>query len=107
VRPSPESSDQAVTDDTFTRLRYLRSEVEDTADRYEEGEVAPAAPADSGADEAKLHEFVHDAEPEQIAQYLRIRETDDVDAVAVNSGYPAEVVQVAKENLFCVAMMWL
>ncbi|TDO68154.1 hypothetical protein EV651_10273 [Kribbella sp. VKM Ac-2571] len=32
--------------------------------------------------------------------YRRIRETDDLDAVAANSGFPREVVEVAKDNLF-------
>jgi hypothetical protein len=35
-----------------------------------------------------------------MARYRRIRETDDIDSVADNSGYPREVVEVAKQNLF-------
>ncbi|WP_344233150.1 hypothetical protein [Kribbella hippodromi] len=46
------------------------------------------------------HEFVEDADPQDMAAYRRIRETDDVDAVAANSGFPREVIKVAKDNLF-------
>ncbi|MFD7154195.1 hypothetical protein ACFV9C_06345 [Kribbella sp. NPDC059898] len=47
------------------------------------------------------HEFVDTPDdPRDMDIYRRIREADDVDAVAINSGYPREVVEVAKENLF-------
>lgn len=46
------------------------------------------------------HEFVEDADPEDMDAYRRIRETDDVDAVAEHSGFPREIVEVAKDNLF-------
>ncbi|HZX03464.1 hypothetical protein [Kribbella sp.] len=47
------------------------------------------------------HEFVDTPDdPRDMDTYRRIRETDDLDAVAANSGYPREIVEVAKENLF-------
>lgn len=51
-------------------------------------------PAEAG------HEFVEDATPEEMDQYRRIRETDDVDALAENSGLPRDVIDEAKQHLF-------
>ncbi|TDW98249.1 hypothetical protein EV647_2954 [Kribbella sp. VKM Ac-2566] len=56
----------------------------------------------AGVDEvAELeHEFVGDASPEEMDQYRRIREADDVDALADQSGMPHEVIEEAKQHLF-------
>lgn len=56
----------------------------------------------AGIDEvAELeHEFVGDASPEEMDQYRRIREADDVDALAEHSGMPREVIEEAKQHLF-------
>ena len=56
----------------------------------------------AGVDEvAELeHEFVDDATPEEMDQYRRIREADDVDALADHSGMPREVIEEAKQHLF-------
>ncbi|MEV6267565.1 hypothetical protein AB0L64_10375 [Kribbella sp. NPDC051936] len=56
----------------------------------------------AGIDEvAELeHEFVGDASPEEMDQYRRIREADDVDALADHSGMPREVIEEAKQHLF-------
>ncbi|GAA3144498.1 hypothetical protein JOF29_005726 [Kribbella aluminosa] len=46
------------------------------------------------------HEFVEDATPEEMDQYRRIRETDDLDALAENSELPRDVINEAKQHLF-------
>lgn len=46
------------------------------------------------------HEFVDDSSPAEMDQYRRIREADDVDALAENSGLPREVIHEAKQHLF-------
>ncbi|WP_427884955.1 hypothetical protein ACQHIV_22510 [Kribbella sp. GL6] len=73
----------------------------DTADRPTEPPEIESEPDRSAEDgDAPKHEFVADADPRDMEMYRRIRETDDVDAVAENSGFPREVVEVAKDNLF-------
>ncbi|HZX07571.1 hypothetical protein [Kribbella sp.] len=78
------AADSYVGDDASTESAGIESE--------------PDRPVD--ASDAPEHEFVEDADPEDMATYRRIRETDDVDAVAENSGFPRDVVEVAKDNLF-------
>ncbi|MFG1910695.1 hypothetical protein [Kribbella sp. NPDC048928] len=58
--------------------------------------------ADAGTDEADelQHEFIEDSTPEEMAQYRRIREADDLDALADHSGMPREVIEEAKQHLF-------
>ncbi|MFD7161555.1 hypothetical protein ACFV9C_43710 [Kribbella sp. NPDC059898] len=46
------------------------------------------------------HEFVEDATTVEMEQYRRIREADDLDALAENSGLPREVIDEAKQHLF-------
>ncbi|MGZ0149002.1 hypothetical protein ACXJJ3_18145 [Kribbella sp. WER1] len=46
------------------------------------------------------HEFVEDATTAEMEQYRRIREADDLDALAENSGMPREVIDEAKQHLF-------
>jgi hypothetical protein len=46
------------------------------------------------------HEFVEDATAAEMDQYRRIREADDLDALAENSGMPREVIDEAKQHLF-------
>ncbi|GAA1606868.1 hypothetical protein GCM10009804_73570 [Kribbella hippodromi] len=46
------------------------------------------------------HEFVEDATTAEMDQYRRIREADDLDALAENSGMPREVIDEAKQHLF-------
>ncbi|MFD7154708.1 hypothetical protein ACFV9C_08925 [Kribbella sp. NPDC059898] len=73
----------------------------DSGDRHTEPPASESEPDRSiEGGEAREHEFVEDADPQDMETYRRIRETDDVDAVADNSGFPREVVEVAKENLF-------
>ncbi|TDO66548.1 hypothetical protein EV651_104115 [Kribbella sp. VKM Ac-2571] len=46
------------------------------------------------------HEFIEDATPEEMDQYRRIREADDLDALAEHSGLPRDVIEEAKQHLF-------
>jgi hypothetical protein len=46
------------------------------------------------------HEFVQDATPKEMDQYRRIREADDLDALAETSGMPRRVIDEAKQHLF-------
>ncbi|MBP2355365.1 hypothetical protein JOF29_006475 [Kribbella aluminosa] len=62
--------------------------------------VEPAADRSVDDADAPEHEFVEDADPKDMETYRRIRETDDVDAVAENTGFPREVVDAVKDHLF-------
>lgn len=46
------------------------------------------------------HEFVDDSSPAEMDQYRRIREAEDLDALAEHSGMPREVIEEAKQHLF-------
>jgi len=60
----------------------------------------PEPPAGTGDPAESGHEFVEDATTEEMDQYRRIREADDLDALAENSGMPREVIDEAKQHLF-------
>jgi hypothetical protein len=76
------------------------------SDLLETDDVAAGIDSDptsgAGIDEVAEpgHEFVDDATPEEMDQYRRIREADDVDALADHSGMPREVIAEAKQHLF-------
>ncbi|MGW6197281.1 hypothetical protein ACWF0M_14155 [Kribbella sp. NPDC055110] len=71
-----------------------REDVAVGIDSTPEQAVGTDEPAEAG------HEFVEDATPEEMDKYRRIRETDDLDALAENSGLPRDVIDEAKQHLF-------
>jgi hypothetical protein len=60
----------------------------------------PVADADANEPAEVGHEFVEDASTQEMDQYRRIRDADDLDALAENSGLPREVIDEAKQHLF-------
>ncbi|TDO50318.1 hypothetical protein EV651_1202 [Kribbella sp. VKM Ac-2571] len=98
---SPDLRAHMVHDDTLARLQYLsapRRQPDVPADTENESATTRVVGSDDRG--GRVHEFVEEAEPDEMAQYRRIRAADDVDAVADHSGYPREVVDEVKQHLF-------
>jgi hypothetical protein len=98
AQPDADVGDQSDVD----RDRSQSDEDGDSQGQAESAEAREPSPDhDTDATDTPDHEFVDTPDdPRDLDAYRRIRETDDLDAVADNSGYRREVVEVAKENLF-------
>ncbi|WP_410789274.1 hypothetical protein [Kribbella sp. C-35] len=109
-QPAASSPDQPSTDIEAAAAKDQKLAVDSVpaggSDLLETDDVAAGIDSEpgsvAGVDEvAELeHEFVDDATPEEMDQYRRIREADDVDALADHSGMPREVIEEAKQHLF-------
>jgi hypothetical protein len=109
-QPAASSPDQPPTDLEAAAAKDQKLAVDSVpaggSDLLETDDVAAGIDSDptsgAGIDEVAEpgHEFVDDATPEEMDQYRRIREADDVDALADHSGMPREVIAEAKQHLF-------
>ncbi len=92
VEPANEerATDEGLAGDTPPRSEDVAVGIDSTPEQA----VGTDEPAEAG------HEFVEDATPEEMDKYRRIRETDDLDALAENSGLPRDVIDEAKQHLF-------
>ncbi|MBP2355804.1 hypothetical protein JOF29_006914 [Kribbella aluminosa] len=96
---SAEASRRPAADQPLTAPLNAGGDGSDQADDLTASEFE-ADPHVEGTDTPE-HEFIETPDdPRDMDTYRRIREADDLDAVATNSGYPREVVEVAKDNLF-------
>ncbi|MEV0795484.1 hypothetical protein [Kribbella sp. NPDC050459] len=110
AQPAASSPDQPPTDLEAAAAKEQKVAVDSVpaggGDLLEPDDVAAGIDSEpgsvAGVDEvAELeHEFVDDATPEEMDQYRRIREADDVDALADHSGMPRGVIEAAKQHLF-------
>ncbi|WP_410789653.1 hypothetical protein [Kribbella sp. C-35] len=104
VADSP-PSDRSPTDNedagTTGQEPATNSVLPDESASFETDDVAAGLDSTGMHEMAELgHEFVEDATPKEMDQYRRIREADDVDALAESSGLPREVIEEAKQHLF-------
>ncbi|TDO57361.1 hypothetical protein EV651_11185 [Kribbella sp. VKM Ac-2571] len=109
-QPAASSPDQPPTDIEAAAAKDQKLAVDSVpggdSDLFETDDVAAGIDSEpgsvAGVDEvAELeHEFVDDDTPEEMDQYRRIREADDVDALADHSRMPRAVIEEAKQHLF-------
>ncbi|TDD47480.1 hypothetical protein E1263_34505 [Kribbella antibiotica] len=104
--PQPDRSDSLPERPKDSGSTPPEPETSDSREQSGEPKVSPSAadepnPLDSTGDQVeRTHEFIEDAEPDEMAQYRRIRVADDIDAIVTNCEYPREIIEEAKDNLF-------
>ncbi|MGW7683414.1 hypothetical protein ACWGID_21945 [Kribbella sp. NPDC054772] len=99
---SPEPEEHPQPDADTAADRSVDDDDGDSQAQVESTEAREPAPQeDAEGKDTPENEFVETPDdPRDMDTYRRIREADDVDAVAENSAFPREVVEEAKEHLF-------